>query len=306
MRDYGKVYTAFWTSEDARGFSEDGRLLSLYLMTCPHGNMLGCFRLPDAYAAEDLKWPIERVSKGFEELYQKGFSYRCDRSFWLFLRQYLKWNQFDNPNVGKAAGKLFDSISPPHTVKALLVKALREFSATFPEKKLNDFETLSIPFENPFELISKTVVVAVPVVVATAVAESVATAEAGKPKNEKTSAVTPVQISIAMRAGGIQSQPANPVIIALAEQGVTVDVVAAACEHAKISKPGEVIGLNYVVAIINRWAKDAAEIKASGARPPSTKPEKFDPSAYVNQKGIMRNERPFERTIEFDEHGQPL
>lgn len=174
MRDYGKVYTAFWTSEDARGFSEDGRMLSLYLMTCPHGNMLGCFRLPDAYAAEDLKWSTERVSKGFDELFQKGFAYRCNTSFWVFLKQYLKWNKFDNPNVGKAAGKMFDSISPPHTVRALLVKALREFDEFFPPKKLADFETLSIPFANPFETVSKPVVVAVPVVVAIAVAETVA------------------------------------------------------------------------------------------------------------------------------------
>lgn len=170
MRDYGKVYTAFWSSEDARGLSEDGRTLALYLMTCPHGNMLGCFRLTNAYAADDLKWEIERVSKGFDELFQKGFAYRCDKTFWVFIRQYLKWNQFENPNVGKAAGKLFESITPPHTVKALLVKALREFSEVFPTQKLNDFETLGIPFENPFELSSKTVVVAVAPTTALAIA----------------------------------------------------------------------------------------------------------------------------------------
>ncbi|MBB3213441.1 hypothetical protein FHW67_002733 [Herbaspirillum sp. Sphag1AN] len=33
MRDYGKVYTAFWSSEDIRDLSEDGRMLALYLMT---------------------------------------------------------------------------------------------------------------------------------------------------------------------------------------------------------------------------------------------------------------------------------
>ncbi|WP_194720803.1 hypothetical protein [Noviherbaspirillum malthae] len=161
MRDYGKVYTAFWTSEDIRELSEDARTLALYLLTCPHGNMLGCFRLTNAYAADDLKWEVERVSKGFEELFRKGFAYRCERTFWVFIRQYLKWNQFDNPNVGKAAAKLFDTISAPTPVKALLVKALREFSTLFPAAKLAEFEAKAEPFQNPFETLSKTVVVAV-------------------------------------------------------------------------------------------------------------------------------------------------
>jgi hypothetical protein len=158
MRDYGKVYTAFWTSEDTRNLSEDGRILAIYLLTCTHGNMLGCFRLTDAYAADDLKWGIERVSKGFEELYTNGFSYRCNKTFWVFIRQYLKWNQFENPNVGMAAGKLFDALPIPTSVKPLLALALRENCPRFPMVKLDEFERYLEPFANPFTLISKTVV----------------------------------------------------------------------------------------------------------------------------------------------------
>lgn len=163
MRDYGKVYTAFWTSEDARGLSEDGRTLALYLLTCPHGNMIGCFRLTNAYAADDLMWDIERVSEGFAELSAKGYAYRCERTFWVVINRYLKWNQFENPNVGKAAGKLFETITPPYAVKALLAKALREFSPTFPVQILDKFETLSKPFPNPSALSAETVVGAVAV-----------------------------------------------------------------------------------------------------------------------------------------------
>lgn len=158
MRDYGKVYTAFWTSEDARALSEDGRTLALYLLTCPHGNMIGCFRLTNAYAADDLSWDVERVSKGFAELSAKGYAYRCNRSFWVVINRYLKWNQFENPNVGKAAGKLFETITPPYEVKALLVKALREFSPTFPSSILDKFESLPKPFQNPSALSPETVV----------------------------------------------------------------------------------------------------------------------------------------------------
>lgn len=174
MRDYGKVYTSFWTSEDTRALSEDGRTLALYLLTCEHGNMLGCFRIPDAYAAEDLQWEYERVSKGFEELFEKGFSYRCDRTFWVVIQHYLKWNQFENPNVGTAAGKLFETLAAPVVVKHLLVKALFTYSPRFPTQKLEKFRDENEPFANPFETLSKTVVVAVAVTVAPTEALTVA------------------------------------------------------------------------------------------------------------------------------------
>lgn len=163
MRDYGKVFSSFWTSEDIRGMSEDARSLALYLMTCPHGNMLGCFRVSDAYASDDLQWTTERVSEGFGELYRNGFAYRCNRTFWVLIHKHLKWNKLDNENMGKAAAKLFDSISPPNDVKALLVKALREFGKNFPAEKLAEIETVLEGYRNGIETLSKPVTVAVAV-----------------------------------------------------------------------------------------------------------------------------------------------
>jgi hypothetical protein len=174
MREYGKVYSSFWTSEDIRGMSEDGRTLALYLMTSPHGNMLGCFRMPNAYAAEDLQWPSERVSNGFAELSRNGFVTRCERTYWIVIHKHLKWNKLDNPNMGTAAAKLFDTITAPHSVKALLVQAIRAFGKNFPLKKLaeiaNEFEgilnhTETVPEGSQYgtETVSKQVAVAVAV-----------------------------------------------------------------------------------------------------------------------------------------------
>ena len=61
MRDYGKVQSSFWTSADTCKLSDDGKLLSLYLLTGPHSNILGCFRLPIGYVSDDLGWGFERV-----------------------------------------------------------------------------------------------------------------------------------------------------------------------------------------------------------------------------------------------------
>lgn len=79
---------------------------------------------------------------------------------------------------------------------------------------------------------------------------------------------SPGQISKTMRTAGVMATPADPRVIALAEQGVSLETVQAACEEAKQSKPGEVIGIGYVAAILQRWAKEASAINAKGARAP--------------------------------------
>ena len=110
MREYGRVHCAFWTSSDIQALSEDGRLLALYLLSSPHTTIIGAFRLPDGYVCEDLKWEPERVSKGFAELFQKGFANRCGTTKWVWIRKFLQWNQPENPNQWKAAKKMATQI----------------------------------------------------------------------------------------------------------------------------------------------------------------------------------------------------
>lgn len=82
-----------------------------------------------------------------------------------------------------------------------------------------------------------------------------------------------------MRAAGVPSQPADPRIIALSQQGVSLETVQAACAEAKRSKPNESLGVSYIAAIIQRWAKEAASINAQGARQPRQQTSKQDARA---------------------------
>lgn len=106
MRDYGKVHTAFWSSDTLKALSDDARFLALYLLTCSHGNMAGVFRLPMGYATEDTGWVVERLDNGFRTLSESGFIARDERSGWVWVRKYLEWNRPDNPNQWKAVDKL--------------------------------------------------------------------------------------------------------------------------------------------------------------------------------------------------------
>lgn len=153
MREYGKIHSAFWMSESVRLLSDDGKMLALYLLTCPHGNMLGCFRIPDGYVSDDLGWPLERVSKGFNELFDNGFSNRCSASKWVLIYNFLEYNPFENPNVGKAAGKVYSTIPSNLPAKAELTRILRDSCPFFPVAELNPSinpsQTLSNSVRNP-------------------------------------------------------------------------------------------------------------------------------------------------------------
>lgn len=138
MREYGQIQCSFWSDPDAQGLSDDGKLLACYLMTGPHSNGIGCYRLPDGYIQADLGWTQQRVSKGFAELFQIGFSERCETTFFVLIPKFLKWNPIANGNVAKAREKEFEAISKKASVFAKLCDSLARFGNHW----ANGFETV--------------------------------------------------------------------------------------------------------------------------------------------------------------------
>jgi len=101
-----------------------------------------------------------------------------------------------------------------------------------------------------------------------------------------------VALSITFRKNGVKTQPAHPQLIALADQGVSLETVAAACVEARESKKGEVIGLGYVIAIIERWAKAGKSLNAHGALAPTKTVAWWTTDASVVAKGAEFGMRP--------------
>lgn len=77
------------------------------------------------------------------------------------------------------------------------------------------------------------------------------------------------EISKAMRKFGINSNPGDPRMVALAEQGVSIATVNAACQAAKDKKPNESIPPAFVIGFISNWARDAQALNVRGAVAPS-------------------------------------
>lgn len=162
MRDYGKLFCEFWTSATIQALSDDGKLLAAYLLTNQHCTLIGCYRLTPGYVCDDLNWMPERVSKGFTELFDKGFARRCEASNFVVIFKYLDWNPLENPNQHKSALKHFSKIPDSLYEKDELAVRLG----------VSDWK----PLANPLPTVSK------PVAVAVAVTEGAGAKGSEKPK----------------------------------------------------------------------------------------------------------------------------
>lgn len=110
MREYGTIHKGFWASESLKALDGDSRLLAAYLLTSPHTTMIGAFRLPDAYACDDLGWESKQLRNGFETLSSAGFIKYDQATKWVWIIKFLAWNKPANPNIWKAAVKLAEGV----------------------------------------------------------------------------------------------------------------------------------------------------------------------------------------------------
>jgi hypothetical protein len=148
MRDYGVVRVRFWSWAKRKKLSLEARDLALYLLTSPHGNSLGCFRLPMAYLCDDLDTNVKVASKSLEELQRVGFLERDNEDGWTWIRDYLEHNPIPNSNVGKAVGKLLEQVPQSVDFYDDLLEALTVFKVdadlidTLRERYRDRFDTV--------------------------------------------------------------------------------------------------------------------------------------------------------------------
>ncbi|MCE9858160.1 DNA-binding protein [Raoultella planticola] len=76
MRDYATVAPQFWLGKTGRELRKKGaeaQVVSFYLMTSPHANMLGLYYLPILYIAHETGLGLEGASKGLKSSIEAGF-----------------------------------------------------------------------------------------------------------------------------------------------------------------------------------------------------------------------------------------
>jgi len=117
---YSRIKSRFWRDEKSGQWDNDTKLLALYLLTCPHGNILGCFVLPKLYICADLHWTEERLREPFAKLLREGFIEYDENTSLLFVTNWLKHNPLENRNQAIAGVKVIKELPKSHILVSLL------------------------------------------------------------------------------------------------------------------------------------------------------------------------------------------
>lgn len=75
MRDYAKISPNFWAGTTGKELRKcpESLIVSMYLISCPHANMLGLFYVPLLYIAHETGLGLEGASKGLRWAENAGF-----------------------------------------------------------------------------------------------------------------------------------------------------------------------------------------------------------------------------------------
>ena len=154
MRKWGKVHTKFWIDEKVKELSVNGKLLLLYLLTGPHTNAVGCFRLPVEYISGDLDWDHETVTNTLTETVSKGLIVHNMDSHFVHVRNFLRHNKLDNANVAKHSEGEIDLIPRSPEIFIPFFESIKSCKGRF-DKEF--WELLEKDYDELFETLSGTV-----------------------------------------------------------------------------------------------------------------------------------------------------
>jgi len=129
VANYWRVSPRVWYED----WSDDARILALYLLTCEHRELEGLYRLPRGYVCEDLGWSSQRLAKPFTELLQCGFIEYDEDTCVILLRKALKYQRPENPNQVKHALAKIEGL-PDTPLIAGLLDAAERFAEPFAQQ----------------------------------------------------------------------------------------------------------------------------------------------------------------------------
>ncbi|MCK9467616.1 MAG: hypothetical protein M0P94_04795 [Candidatus Absconditabacterales bacterium] len=99
---YTRLANRFWHDEKIETLDTDSAFLFLYLISSPHSNMAGYYRIPKKYIQADLGYDREKVDKSLEILSKMGFILYDEIASVVLILNFLKYNKIQNPNQLKS------------------------------------------------------------------------------------------------------------------------------------------------------------------------------------------------------------
>lgn len=150
MARYHTVYSRLWSSRDFRSWTEDGRHLALYLLTCPARTTEGLFRLPIPLAAHELQWPTDRVERAVAELEGAEFIAIDRDADLVWLVNAIRWNTPRGPKQIKGAVNALADV-PSSPLRAPYLDRCRSVSPELAAAISTDLKWQPYPIEGVSE-----------------------------------------------------------------------------------------------------------------------------------------------------------
>lgn len=107
MRTYGQVQCSWWGHHENKTLSNEAKILYLYILTGPHSNGLGCYRLPTGYIESDTGFSEDEIDSAYTALGDRDILYRCKLTDFVAIRNFLRWNTPVNKKVALAREREF-------------------------------------------------------------------------------------------------------------------------------------------------------------------------------------------------------
>jgi hypothetical protein len=136
---YQKIESRIWNDERFIKLSPLQQRLFLYVLTCPHGNLIGLFVLKKGYIIEDLKVLPKDLERDLQAVLKTGMIEYDSALSLVWIKKFLKHNPLTNPNQKKAVPRILADLPKSHLIQRFV--------------KLNEssLEGLTKDFETPFE-----------------------------------------------------------------------------------------------------------------------------------------------------------
>lgn len=135
---YTKIYDRIWAMAKRKGLNTNETLLYIYSFSCPHRTLLGLFKLPLSYIAEDLGFSLPVTKKLMLSLENKNLIEYDTANSLILIKKFLECNEIPNRNVEKKAVRLAENGIPDTP----LLEGLLLETAPYKEKLPALFDTV--------------------------------------------------------------------------------------------------------------------------------------------------------------------
>jgi hypothetical protein len=137
-RRFRKIDPRIWNDAKFRALSDQAKLLFFFILTHQHLTAMGAMRASTAGLAEELGWEMKAFREAFQELLAKGLVKFDKKASCLVVKNFLKYNPPENPNVVKGWRKA-DDLIPECELKTELIQNVKDFLKGFSEDFLKAF-----------------------------------------------------------------------------------------------------------------------------------------------------------------------